>query len=140
MLPGTINDMFKEITNITRNLWYLNGCNMKILYNDEIIVPSNETMLEKGIEFGAYLEIYNNYDKFVSINGTRIECNLDDPVSDLIWRYIHIKRIKIEKFPFLEKEGIRINESSSLRLAGINENDCQNLKFIESSISKDVLY
>ena len=50
-----------------------------------------------------------------------------------------IKKITIDKFPFLEKEGIRINEGSSLRLAGINENDYLNLKFIESNIAKDVL-
>lgn len=87
MKPGTIADLFNEITSQVRKLWFLKNCQLLVFNGEQELVPSNETMISQGIETGSILTIFRKFDKLITIDNRPFACNLDDPVEELMLRY-----------------------------------------------------
>lgn len=134
MKPGTISEMISEVTSQYRNLWFLNKCDLRILYKNVEINSSNELMVEKGIPTGCVLKVYRKFDKKVTIENIRFEINLNDTVEELLLRYMETFSVlkTINKIHYLEKNGNRLNEKQTLGEAGIVDNDVLQCKVIDS--------
>ena len=116
------------------------GCKLKYKFRRVEITPSDESIIDKGITFNSQIISHRLFNDKVKIDQNEIECNLDDPVDDLILRYVIQQRMNIDKFIYLEKDGRRLNEDRSLRENGVVSNDNLTIKSIESDHENKVLY
>lgn len=128
MVPGTIQDLIDNVLYQRRHLWMLKNYKLKIRYNKYVRHP-HESMFDDGIKNNAHVIVDVNWDTWVEINKSVVRCNLDDPVDELICRYVMMKNIEINGIPCLSNYGVNVDLNSSLtiRESGIKEMD--NLEF-----------
>lgn len=123
MKPGKVSDMIEKITNTLDNFWILNGCDLKIIFNDKELKP-NDSMIEKGILHNSVVKVENNCRDFVTINDNYVCCNYDDPIEEVFIRYLKMTiKERIKFIPYLcDENGQSIKLNGTLRDAGLNRN------------------
>lgn len=124
MAPGTIQDLIDNMVYQRRHLWMLKNYKLKIRFNNHDCCP-NESMFDDGITNNARVIVDVNWNTWVEINNSVVRCNLDDPVDELICRYVMMKKVKIDGIPCLSNYTVNVdlNSSSTIRNCGIVEMD-----------------
>lgn len=139
IVPRTVNDLLNDLKDYETHHG-CDGCKLKYKFRRVEITPSDESIIDKGITFNSQIISHRLFNDKVKIDQNEIECNLDDPVDDLILRYVIQQRMNIDKFIYLEKDGRRLNEDRSLRDNGVVSNDNLTIKSIESDHECKVVY
>lgn len=125
--PSTVPEL---ISRIKKNLWFCSNCHCKYLFGDTEITDGLVFNITHSPVFG--IDIYFQWDCDVSINGTIVECNLDDPAKELLWRYIILTGKKINRIPYLTKIGEKIDLNKTLRQLKIINHDVLRCEYTDS--------
>lgn len=140
MKPGSIFNLYKEITSPYRRLWFLRNCHIRVFYYDEELIPSDESMIEKGIITNSIFEVYREFNMTVTVNNKSFRCHSDDPVEELIMRYANGLHVKPRQFIYLKKNETIIDRYMTFAEAGIVDNDVLNVYNVESSREVKVVF
>lgn len=115
-----IQDLIDKIVDENRNLWFLKDYKLKIKFKNYVRFQ-DESMIDDGIKNNSNIIVDICWNTWVEINNRVVRCNLDDPVSELIFRYVMFNNINIDGIPYLKNSSVNVGIDSNLtiRNAGI---------------------